>query len=92
MKLIFCPHCQDVVKLALTTRTCECGMAGGRYLDDALHAEVWGSAIPLGFANSSLASALLVRPDRGMGREFTAFVIPYECPTVKLVSEPEEMA
>lgn len=83
MKLIFCPECQDVVKLAMSERRCECGASSGRYLEDALHAEIAGAAIPLGFANSTLARALQERPASGLGSTFEAFVIPHECPTVR---------
>lgn len=83
MKLIFCPECQDVVKLAMTERRCECGLVAGRYTDN-LNAEINEAAIPLGIANSSLVGALRLRPDEGMGMEFTAFVIPRACPTIKV--------
>lgn len=31
MKLILCPHCHDVIKLAKTVRFCECKKSGGQY-------------------------------------------------------------
>lgn len=85
MKLLLCKSCQDVIKLTYTSRTCECGKAGGRYLND-LDAEYFGSsAVPIGFANGSLVDAVFKQPEKGMGQTFTAFVIPKECPTfVKL--------
>ena len=83
MKLILCPHCQDVFKLAYKIRSCECGQSSGKYLEDGLNAEIYGESIPLGFANSSLADAIEKRPKRGDGRRFIAFVIPKECPTIK---------
>lgn len=83
MKLFFCPACEDVQKLWVgADRTCACGASGGRYLD-GVAAEVWGQAIPLGFANATLAAALRLRPDEGMGSRFVAFVIPRVCPTVR---------
>jgi hypothetical protein len=45
-------------------------------------AQIGGKAIPLGIANSSLAKAVRNRPETGQGFEFTAFVIPRECPTI----------
>lgn len=87
MKLIFCPLCQDVVKLRLQEkRTCVCGSSWGQYTD-FLHATIGGEAIPIGFANSSFVRALSERPDSGWGRNFEAFVIPKECDTIKIEKE-----
>jgi hypothetical protein len=83
MKLIFCPECWDVVKLSTkSTRTCECGKASGRYIDN-LNAEISGTAVAVGFNNFSFAFAVRGQPERGMGKNFEAFVIPKECPTIK---------
>lgn len=82
MKLFFCPKCEDVVRLKGQTRCCECGSSWGRYLDDDLHAEVGGDAIPMAFENSSFLSALRSRPQSGRGQRFDAFVIAEECETV----------
>lgn len=88
MKLLYCPKCSDVVKLGHNSpRTCVCRASGGRYVDN-LNAEIWGEAIPLGFANSSLMMALRAQPESGLGKEFTAFVIPRVCPTIKKLDEP----
>jgi hypothetical protein len=84
MKLIFCPKCSDVVKLSTKgLRRCECGKASGQYEKDGLNATISGTAIPLGFANSSLTKALQNRPENGLGQTFEAFVIPKTCPTIK---------
>jgi len=83
MKLIFCPKCTDVVRLFKELRFCKCKESSGRYLVDSVDAEIYGKAVPLGFINNSLAEALRNRPDDGMGKLFTAFVIPHECRTVK---------
>lgn len=83
MKLIYCTHCDDIVKLTHEPRTCECGRSGGRYFSDGLNAEIWGDAVPLGIANPSFAEALKNRPKSGhQGSRFEAFVIPEECSTV----------
>ena len=82
MKLLFCPLCQDVVKLQQITRQCLCGKSEGYYLPDGDHAVIKGQGIPLGFANSSLVNALESRPVTGKGSLFTAFVIPKSCPTI----------
>ena len=85
MKLIFCPGCHDVVKLAREMRFCKCGASCGCYKTDGLNAVYGGSAVPLGFANSSLVEAIKNQPDEGMGERFTAFVIPKSCPTFRRV-------
>jgi hypothetical protein len=81
MKLIFCPLCQDVIKLTLALRYCQCGESHGYYLDD-INAQIGGKAIPLGFMNYSLAQAIKRRPETGQGQEFTAFVIPRNVSTI----------
>jgi len=83
MKLIYCTHCRDIVKLTLERRSCSCGRSSGMYYEDGLHANIIGDAVPLGITNESFLSALANRPAAGMGVEFTAFVIPVKCDTVK---------
>lgn len=93
MKLVLCRKCYDVVKLGRDkahTHYCECRAVGGYYLEDLLHAEFFGGeiAVPLGFANSSLTQAALNQPEMGWGKNFEAFVIPKNCPTLKMVDHP----
>lgn len=85
MKLIYCPECHDVVRLELNHRQCKCGKAYGHYLKDGLQAVINTTAVPLGFNNFSLMPALENRPASGMGENFEAFVIPVECPTIRVV-------
>jgi hypothetical protein len=87
MKLLLCLSCQDVIRLPinLKERSCQCGKVKGRYLNH-LHAEYSGeSAYPIGFDNHTLAAAISTQPQSGKGKEFTAFIIPKECPTFKKV-------
>ena len=85
MKLIICTNCQDVFKLDRVIRSCKCGDCKGRYLNN-IDAEYSGSsAVPLGFKNSSLVNAIKNQPESGLGKEFFAFVIPQECPTMRRV-------
>jgi len=85
MKLLLCPTCADVVKLGdKEWRSCKCGDSSGRYVDH-INAEVRGKAIPIGFANSSLLTAIRNRPEDGSGSEFVAFIIPRKCSTIKQV-------
>lgn len=79
-----CPACGDVFNLKSEVKTCSCGQTRGQYTDD-LNA-VYDGGIPLGFANSSFLEAVIKQPVNGLGRAFTAFVIPQECPTFKQIS------
>ena len=87
VKLLFCRSCQDVIRLPASgaRRACECGKTWGRYLDD-VKAEYGGAeAIPIGFDNKSLYTALMHQPAAGRGMVFEAFVIPKKCPTMRVV-------
>jgi len=81
IKLIYCPHCQDIRKLTHLLTTCQCGRSYGQYHSDELNAYYGGIAVPLGIANSSFVDALKNQPPEGMGKRFEAFVIPKKCPT-----------
>ena len=85
MKLIVCLKCNDVVSLRYEDRTCFCSCSGGRYTGKGAEAEIWGNSIPLGFTNSSFIRALREQPAKGLGSEFTAFVIPKQCDTVEFI-------
>ena len=53
MKLINCPKCNDVVNLMVgTTRVCDCGNVGGKYLDDHITAVVNKDALVVGIDNN----------------------------------------
>ncbi len=82
MKLIFCRACHDIRKLTPVLVNCSCGKSYGYYTDD-LNAVIGGQCIPLGFVNQSFVSAIKNQPETGQGFEFTAFVIPKKCPTIK---------
>lgn len=85
MKLLFCTRCHDIFKLDTELRRCKCGAVSGLYLD-GLNAEYSGeTAIPIGFANSSLALAIRNQPESGSGELFTAFVIPSQCDTMRRI-------
>ena len=82
MKLLFCPVCQDVLRLRAHIRFCDCKKSYGRYID-SINAIIGGRAIPIGFANRSLVRALENRPKAGLGERFDAFVIPELCDSVE---------
>lgn len=88
MKLIYCPHCHNIVKLCRRVTTCECRLSHGAYLDD-LNAVYSGDAVPLGIANSSFIDALRNQPASGDGMRFEAFVIPKKCSTFKRSEYPD---
>lgn len=90
MKLLFCTYCQDIFKLDTTSRVCKCGRSGGVYLGYTNAVYFGKYAVPLGFANNSLANAILNQPQIGKGLEFTAFVIPRKCPTFQKQDEKNE--
>lgn len=87
MKLIFCPACQDVVRLFSRGRFCFCEKSWGQYKKDGKNAIVGGEAVPLGFGNGTFLEALSKRPQDGLGYRFTAFVIPHSCPTIEVENE-----
>lgn len=82
MKLIFCEECHDIVKLTRKLRACECGRSQGQYSGDGLHAIISGPCIPLGISGSSFVQALRLRPAKGLGERFDAFVIAKKCDTI----------
>ncbi|RJQ53239.1 MAG: hypothetical protein C4521_08205 [Actinobacteria bacterium] len=78
MKLIYCPRCEDLRKLALAKQKCACGASFGRYESDGWHAKIGGKAIPVGVDNHSFLTALHRKP-----AGFTAFFIKLPCPTIE---------
>lgn len=84
MKLIYCPKCNDVFRLFYEKRTCKCGKSSGWY-NDVLYAYISGDAIPLGFDNAEFRRAIEERPGDGLGKMFSAFVIPKKCATVERI-------
>lgn len=84
MKLLYCPECSDIVLLRNQMRSCECGRARGRYLEDGWHAVVSDSAIMLGIANRSLIEAIVAhKKDASKPLDFRAFIIEDPCPRVE---------
>jgi hypothetical protein len=58
MKLLFCPHCDDVFKLDKTeTRSCKCGRVRGKYKSDGSHAVTNGCGVPVAINNRDLFMA-----------------------------------
>ena len=83
MKLVFCPHCQDMFKLDREMKQCKCGESKGIY-NDSVNATVFGSAIPVCIGWTSFVKAIRNRPaDTFEGEHFTAWIPPIECETIK---------
>ncbi len=67
---------------------CTCKQSYGKYIDN-LNATISLTAIPIGINNTSFVDALKQRPylmKGGPGCRFEAFVIPDECPTIKVIN------
>lgn len=85
MKLILCKHCQDIVRpYPKQVRTCHCGDVKVECLNEldiiVTATEEW--AVPIGFNNRSFVTAVYQQPEQGMGKDFTAFVIPKKCSSI----------
>ena len=95
MKLLLCANCADVRALTMRQWTvCRCGESRGRYLDGINAALEGAHALALGFNNGSFEQALSEAGrdrsagiKRTLGREFKAFVIPWNAPTVGRLRE-----
>lgn len=93
MKLLLCKECHDVVRpLIGKKRWCQCGKCAVVGDDDNITIRCSGeNAVILGIANSSLRSAVINQPSQGMGKEFTAFVIPKQCDVVKKIEHENKV-
>jgi hypothetical protein len=58
MKLLFCTHCHDVVRLHPEPRRCRCGRSWGRYLEDRATTVQTDRSISLGLANPDVYAAI----------------------------------
>ncbi|MCM3031514.1 hypothetical protein [Niallia sp. MER 6] len=81
MKLLMCLECNDIFNLDLSEKSCSCGRSKGKYINQQLAEYTGKSAVPLGFSNPSFIQAIKDQPNEGIGKEFTAFVIPKNCET-----------
>ena len=84
MKLIYCPHCKDVVRLKKALKKCDCGKCFGKYEEDGLNASISEDSIPLGFSNHSFIEAVASTPSKDLGKRFDAFVICKDATTIKV--------
>jgi hypothetical protein len=86
MKLIFCPVCQDIVRLRRKPRQCDCGKSWGGY-EDGLNAVYGGDAIPMGIDNHTFMEAYH-KYSAGLHKlVYTAFFIHDSQPTFRYTPE-----
>jgi len=98
MKILLCVKCNQIFNLSQDYVECKAGYCGGQYIDNfnaRIWGDPTETFL-LGFANNSLVSALRDQINLGdqtqkfiycgqsttKGREFTAFVIPADAPSV----------
>ena len=58
MKLLYCPHCGDVVRLFPEKRFCKCGKSWGQYLEDNATTLQTYPGLSLGISNPDFKGAL----------------------------------
>lgn len=58
MKLMYCGHCGDVVRLFPEKRFCRCGKSWGHYLEDGATTVQTYPGLSLGIANQDFQMAL----------------------------------
>ncbi|KAB8141221.1 hypothetical protein F8S13_20695 [Chloroflexia bacterium SDU3-3] len=58
MKLLFCGHCNDVVRLFPEPRYCKCGKSWGQYLPDNSTTIQTSYTASIGLANPDFSQAL----------------------------------
>ena len=60
MKLLYCGHCGDIVRLFPTLRSCLCGKSFGKYLPDNATTAQIPLTLSLGLANPDFGRAVAV--------------------------------
>lgn len=85
MMLMYCPECQDVIKISkVEHRSCYCGKTSGRFDIDGNVTVLFGEAVPLRISTNSLKEAVDHRSIRNKERKFNAFVVPLTSKRIKL--------
>ncbi|WP_426504717.1 hypothetical protein ACPPVO_44920 [Dactylosporangium sp. McL0621] len=85
MKLLYCAHCGDIVRLFPDKRYCRCGKSWGHYLaDNSTTVQTW-PGLSLGIANPDFVQA-----QRAFGEDVEHFspLLSMRC-WVNPVSEPD---
>lgn len=60
MKLLFCYHCQDIVRLFPERRSCKCGRSSGQYAEDKSTTIQTSESLSVGIANQDFLHAVEV--------------------------------
>ena len=96
MKLLYCGHCGDVVRLYPEKRTCKCGRSWGHYLPDNSTTVQTDYSLSLGIANPDFHAALdTLMQDRNTFSPLLtmrAWFNPDSEPDVTYVAEEEPVA
>jgi hypothetical protein len=58
MKLMYCAHCADIVRLFPEKRFCRCGRSWGQYLEDGATTVQTYPSLSLGLANPDVSAAM----------------------------------
>lgn len=85
MKLMYCAHCGDIVRLFPERRSCRCGKSWGQYLEDkSTTVQTWPS-LSIGIANPDFTAA-----ERAFAENVNAFspMITMRC-WINPLSEPD---
>ena len=96
MKLLVCYRCKDVRALQVMERTiCRCGSMWGQYMRNEMDAAFGGDGGLLGFSSSELGDAIYQQLKEGdllsgLGRTFTAWVMPDGADTAHRLDPQEE--
>lgn len=82
MKLLLCSKCSEIFSLSYTIKSCSCGNAVGRYLDDEYSMEhgiaEYCGGYPIVINNDALLEAITNQTKDGKGVEFLSFVASRE--------------
>jgi hypothetical protein len=100
MKLLFCVHCHDIVRLFSDRRSCKCGKSWGQYLADNSTTVQTDRSLSIAFANPDFTAAVeAFVKDRGANRSgfspvlcFRAWMNPDSEADVRYVTEEQGTA
>jgi len=91
MKLLYCGHCGDIVRLLPDRRSCKCGRSWGHYLDDNSTTVQSDCSLSIGFANQDFDRAVGIflgdRDRFSPSLTVRAWINPDSEPDVKYVEE-----
>ena len=93
MKLLFCGHCHDIVRLFSERRYCRCGKSWGQYLPDNATTIQTSHSLSIGLANPDFQAAITTlmqeRTHFAPVLSIRAWLNPDSEPDVKYVAETD---